>query len=39
VQYTGLASIGAWLPEQEPGSLADHVVNDLARLPAVLGVA
>jgi putative hydrolase of the HAD superfamily len=39
VQYTGLASIGAWLPEQEPGSLADHVLDDLAVLPAVLDVA
>jgi FMN phosphatase YigB (HAD superfamily) len=39
VQYTGLASIGAWLPEQEPGALADHVLDDLARLPAVLEIA
>jgi FMN phosphatase YigB (HAD superfamily) len=39
VQYTGLASIGAWLPEQEPGALADHVLDDLARLPRVLGIA
>ena len=38
VQYTGLASIGAWLPEQEPGSLADHVIDDLAALPGVLQI-
>ncbi len=39
VQYTGLASIGAWLPEQEPGSLADHVIDDMADLPGVLKIA
>lgn len=39
VQFTGLASIGAWLPEQEPGALADHVIDDLAELPAVLKIA
>jgi len=37
VQYTGLASLAAWLPEQRPGTLADHVVEDLAALPSVLG--
>ena len=37
VQYTGLAGMGAWLPEQQSGSLADHVVEDLTTLPAVLG--
>ena len=37
VQYTGLASLAAWLPEQRPGTLADHVVEDFATLPAVLG--
>ncbi|HLB39608.1 MAG TPA: HAD family hydrolase [Actinomycetota bacterium] len=37
VQYTGLASLAAWLPEQRPGTLADYVVEDLATLPAVLG--
>lgn len=37
VQYTGLASLAAWLPEQQPGTLADHVVEDLAALPSVLG--
>lgn len=38
VQYTGFASLAAWLPEQRPGRLADHVVDDLASLPGVLGV-
>ena len=38
VQYTGLASLGAWLPEQRPGSLADHVTDDLATVPGLLGV-
>ena len=38
VQYTGLVPFGAWLPEQQPGTLADHVVEDLAALPAILGV-
>ncbi|MEP6759113.1 MAG: HAD family hydrolase [Actinomycetota bacterium] len=37
VQYTGLASLAAWLPEQRPGTLADHVLEDLTELPAVLG--
>ena len=37
VQYTGLSSLAAWLPEQRPGTLADHVVEDLAALPSVLG--
>ena len=31
VQYTGLAKLGGWLPEQlAPSRLADHVVEDLA---------
>ena len=37
VQYTGLTSLAPWQPEQRPGELADHVVDDLAVLPAVLG--
>jgi len=37
VQYTGLASLAPWLPEQRPGELADHVVDDLTALPGVLG--
>jgi HAD superfamily hydrolase (TIGR01509 family) len=37
IQYTGLTQLAAWLPEQQPGTLADHVVDDLAALPAVLG--
>ena len=37
VQYTGLASLAAWLPEQRPGTLADHIVEDFATLPTVLG--
>jgi putative hydrolase of the HAD superfamily len=38
VQYTGLHDVAAWLPEQAPGSLADHVIDDLSELPAVLGL-
>jgi FMN phosphatase YigB (HAD superfamily) len=37
VQYTGLASLGAWLPEQVPREAADHVLEDMAALPALLG--
>ena len=38
VQYTGLAKLGGWLPEQlAPSRLADHVVEDLAQVPSVLG--
>jgi FMN phosphatase YigB (HAD superfamily) len=38
VQYTGLAKLGGWLPEQlSPSGLADHVVDDLAAVPGVLG--
>jgi putative hydrolase of the HAD superfamily len=38
VQYTGLARLGGWLPEQlSPSGLADHVVDDLAAVPGVLG--
>ena len=34
VQYTGLAKLGGWLPEQlAPSMLADHVVDDLAEVP------
>jgi putative hydrolase of the HAD superfamily len=38
VQYTGMYDLAGWLPEQAPGSLADHVIDDLAELPAVLGL-
>ena len=38
VQYTGMYELAGWLPEQAPGSLADHVIDDLAELPAVLGL-
>ncbi|MFI5056479.1 MAG: HAD family hydrolase [Actinomycetota bacterium] len=38
VQYTGLAKLGGWLPEQQSGWLADHVVDDLAEVPGVLGL-
>jgi putative hydrolase of the HAD superfamily len=38
VQYTGLAMLGGWLPEQlSPSKLADHIVDDLAEVPGVLG--
>lgn len=38
VQYTGLATLGGWLPEQlSPSKLADHIVDDLAEVPAALG--
>lgn len=38
VQYTGLYALAAWLPEQRAGTLADHVIDDFAELPAVLGL-
>jgi FMN phosphatase YigB (HAD superfamily) len=38
VQYTGLFEYAAWLPEQAPGELADHVIDDLEDLPSVLGL-
>jgi putative hydrolase of the HAD superfamily len=38
IQYTGLHDLAAWLPEQAPGDLADHVIHDLSELPAVLGL-
>jgi putative hydrolase of the HAD superfamily len=38
IQYTGLHDLAAWLPEQAPGALADHVIADLSELPAVLGL-
>ncbi len=38
VQYTGLRHLASWLPEQEPGELADHVLDDHADLPAALGI-
>ena len=38
VQYTGLATLGGWLPEQlSPSKLADHIVDDLAEVPGALG--
>ena len=38
VQYTGLAKLGGWLPEQlSPSTLADHVVEELSEVPSVLG--
>jgi putative hydrolase of the HAD superfamily len=38
VQYTGLAALGGWLPEQlSPSKLADHVIDDLAEVPGALG--
>src|SRR4051812_7641992 len=33
IQYTGLYDVAAWLPEQAPGALADHVIDDLSELP------
>ena len=39
IQYTGLYEMAGWLPEQAPGRLADHVIDDFAMLPALLGVA
>jgi FMN phosphatase YigB (HAD superfamily) len=36
VQYTGMYELAGWLPEQQPGTLADHVIDDLSALPAVL---
>jgi FMN phosphatase YigB (HAD superfamily) len=38
IQYTGLHDLAAWLPEQAPGTLADHVIADLTELPAALGL-
>jgi putative hydrolase of the HAD superfamily len=38
VQYTGMVDLGGWLPEQRPGTLADHVIDDLSGLPSVLGL-
>ena len=38
IQYTGLHNLAAWLPEQAPGDLADHVIDDLADLPGLLGL-
>jgi putative hydrolase of the HAD superfamily len=38
VQYTGLYEMAGWLTEQQPGALADHVIDDLTDLPDVLGV-
>jgi putative hydrolase of the HAD superfamily len=38
VQYTGMFELAAWLPEQAPGGMADHVIDDHAELPAVLGL-
>jgi putative hydrolase of the HAD superfamily len=38
VQYTGLFQVAGWLPEQQPGSLADHVIEDFSQLPAALGL-
>ncbi len=37
-QYTGFYEMGAWLPEQAAGQLADHVIDDLTLLPSLLGV-
>jgi putative hydrolase of the HAD superfamily len=36
IQYTGLYDVAAWLPEQAPGALADHVIDDLSELPGLL---
>jgi putative hydrolase of the HAD superfamily len=38
VQYTGMFDLAGWLPEQRPGTLADHVIDDLSALPSVLGL-
>jgi putative hydrolase of the HAD superfamily len=38
VQYTGLFEVAGWLPEQAPGSLADHVIDHFAELPIALGL-
>jgi putative hydrolase of the HAD superfamily len=38
VQFTGLYDVAAWLPEQAPGTMADHVISDLTELPSVLGL-
>jgi putative hydrolase of the HAD superfamily len=38
VQYTGMYDLAGWLPEQTPGSMADHVIDDLAQVPAALGL-
>ena len=34
----GSRTLAAWLPEQQPGTLADHVVDDLAALPGGPGL-
>jgi len=36
IQYTGLYDVAAWLPDQAPGALADHVIDDLSELPGLL---
>ncbi len=38
VQYTGLTGAAAWTPDQAPSPEADHVVDDLAALPGILGL-
>lgn len=38
IQYIGLHHVGAWLPEQAPSPVADHVIDDHAKLPSVLGI-
>lgn len=39
VQYLGLATDPPRYPSQRPSELADHVIDDLATLPKVLGIA
>ena len=39
VQYLGLATDPPRYPSQRPSPLADHVIDDLATLPKVLGIA
>ena len=38
VQYVGLVPDPPRYPSQRPSALADHVIDDLAALPDVLGV-
>jgi len=38
IRYTGLQSRSASLPEQAPRGRADHVIDDLAELPGLLGL-
>jgi FMN phosphatase YigB (HAD superfamily) len=38
IQYAGFYEMAAWLPEQAPGRLADHVIHDFASLPPLLGI-